>query len=719
MAKDVVVFSPTGERGVVPREQLKEAMAQGYRLPTQSEYDQADLEKKYEETPTWQKWAALSKLSPIGRVASLIPAVDEAMPSPPAIQAVEEGIKRSVGIGPVNAGALGQSVTASLDPGYAEKVRQLRSAYPTTSLAGEITGGVGTALQPAGTSQLLSGYAQSPLAKLAARGAGTVADTVGWGMSRNLADGIMEGKDGEALAEKMMASVGTDALWGIGGFAAGETIGGVVGAVAKRGSRGVPKLGALEPEAQQTIRTIDEMLDNSFKPDGSTYKFRPKSTEQIVSWAKEQNKYWSDELQKSIRAIDREAPAVRPEEVLEWSEQITKGLEWEPAKQAAFGTQTSKLAQRASATEMTLEDLAKYVEGIPEKNALSSEYKNHARAFLFDLLEKQGAGPEYEQAKRFWIATKELQEMSGGAAGKSLADAISPLTSMMGVKGWAAGKVLGVLDAHLGEATARSAVNAVLNRQAVLAHVRRVDDTIAGKVRQFIESSTPPSSSINPFRDIHEDFDKTSKEISDAGSNLPYTTQQMANAVHGISWDMKPVSQRVTLKGTNTLQNLRMRLDAMHQSIAQPKSVTPLAAPKTQLPDSAKYQWLREQRAVRQPLTMLDDMRMHQVYPPAVEALKENWPKLYEQIAEEIVTQASEVKQPLTRAQYEVIAQVLGQPSDGVAGDQAFGDWVAKMAYNPSKKSSIKSIGNQRSRSPGSASMAQTDSQRTAMAGST
>jgi hypothetical protein len=402
---------------------------------------------------------------------------------------------------------------------------------------------------------------------------------------------------------------------------------------------------------------------------------------------------------------------------------MMKATEWEPNLQKVFEGQGAKLVQKAenSGGELSLRDMAKYVDEIPEKTPASIEYKEAARKFLFDLMEKERPSPEFEQAKRFWAATEEIKSLgdavrAGPGTHPAHAGLLSGAAHLFGIKGLIATKVLTALgDKAFGEASMQTAANAVLNRQAVLAHVKRVDDSIAAGVRKFLEQGTPPSAGLNPFRDISDDFDKTSKEVSDAGANLPYTTQQMANSVHGISQDMPAVAGHVTAKASSNLQNLRMRLDALHQSIVQPKSVTPLAAPKTQLPDSSKYQWLREQRAIRNPLSILDDIQHHQVYPPAVEALKENWPKVYEQLSQEMLTQASEVKEPLSRGQYEVIAQVLGQPSDGVAGDVDFGDWLSKMAYNPMKKSSIKSIGNQREKSQGVANMSQTDSQRVAI----
>src|SRR5262245_34144843 len=168
MAKEIVVYSPTGDRGVIPREQLKDALAQGYRLPTQAEYDQADLEKEYDKQPGWARAVGVVKhLGPVPYLAGeVIGAVaDTPVKAPPELEAYKHGVMRSVGVGPVNVGALAQSAMGAYDPQYAETIRKEKSAFPLTSLGGEIAGGVGSALNGPSTGTALSGYAKSPLAQ--------------------------------------------------------------------------------------------------------------------------------------------------------------------------------------------------------------------------------------------------------------------------------------------------------------------------------------------------------------------------------------------------------------------------------------------------------------------------------------------------------------------------------------------------------------------------
>lgn len=229
----VQVVTVDGQKGSVDEADVSALVRSGGRVQTQEEISEAKLQKEYDAASTGQKI--------VGNIAGRVGGYGVPHPQ---VEAFATGLVGGA-TGDLGAGAARQIKEATeghaAGEQYAETVKSLETAYPTTTTAGEVTGfGLGLAggaATPVGAigvageaveqsaARALSGLATRGVAgralatggKLAARGA---AEGALFGASEQIGQDMLEDKP--INGEKLFAAAGHGAL-------AGAAVGGVLG----------------------------------------------------------------------------------------------------------------------------------------------------------------------------------------------------------------------------------------------------------------------------------------------------------------------------------------------------------------------------------------------------------------------------------------------------------------------------------------------------------
>jgi hypothetical protein len=101
-------------------------------------------------------------------------------------------------------------------------------------------------------------------------------------------------------------------------------------------------------------------------------------------------------------------------------------------------------------------------------------------------------------------------------------------------------------------------------------------------------------------------------------------------------------------------------LDHYPRNPVPPTGMGPPAPYKPSKAELARYGVI--DRAVHQPLTLLEDFRQNRLSPDAVQAVKVTSPQIYQQIVGEVQQQLAELKKPLSYAKQTQASLLFGAP---------------------------------------------------------
>lgn len=319
-------------------------------------------------------------------------------------------------------------------------------------------------------------------------------------------------------------------------------------------------------------------------------------------------------------------------------------------------------------------DLMKY------KGAFS-DLRNRYETILTDGIRTHGdAGliKEYESAKEGYKAFNWLEKASakdvGAATGNSLMDRIAGYASGRvagvvgalagGPVGYAIGEGLGSLGAGLIRKHGSFIKSDVFQRLGKLAATEvasaRIDGRISEGVGSFLRGTRAEASSRSIPRESADSYVRQAQQVTRLAQN-PEALQAHIEKSIGVLGPQAPnLTRALAMKASNDISFLASKAPKVIQNF---NSLTPqLEKPRfsrDQVAAFAKYM-----QGVRDPLSLVDDLRRGTVSRETVDAVRATSPKIYDQIRNEVIEQSTSLNNKLSYAKKLQLGILFQAPTD-------------------------------------------------------
>lgn len=305
----------------------------------------------------------------------------------------------------------------------------------------------------------------------------------------------------------------------------------------------------------------------------------------------------------------------------------------------------------------------------------------------------QEALTRYMRDVEGFASNVEKHYAGGKAEGKAIADMKASLGTMRGTldRTAKAAKLTNQLQAARAEEMASGIGGAIglitdaasrkfttLDRLASIERgVKRIDEGIRGGVKAFLAPNgggvtnadlargmkLPPKAK-NPAPALMDGpkskYTSRAAAISAMASNPDAQASHMARVTDNMSDHAPNTAAALSMVSARGTAYLASQLPGGH---IDPRSLTPHLE-KRRVSDIEADQWLRRYEAVENPLGVIDDMRKGKLSREAVEAMKVVYPKIYQQMQGEVMTQLVERTTPLAYAQKLQLGLLLDIPTD-------------------------------------------------------
>lgn len=157
-----------------------------------------------------------------------------------------------------------------------------------------------------------------------------------------------------------------------------------------------------------------------------------------------------------------------------------------------------------------------------------------------------------------------------------------------------------------------------------------------------------------------ESFEAEVAKLHEFASNPDRTSAGIAKSLAGLDQAAPKVSSAIAMSGARGLSFLAEKLP---MGMVDTKSLQPHLE-KVHLSDTEQARFGRYLAAVNDPMTVLKDLETNRLTPEGVEALKRVYPKIYEQVREEITTHLIAQKSPLPYAKRVELGVLFDVPTD-------------------------------------------------------
>lgn len=724
--KVVNVRNNEGVLGTVPASQLQAAIQQGYELVSPEEAQKEILQREYGGVGGAAVTAgeglvsgATAGLSDAAAIAIGGDAVREHIEKHRLANPTTSFVSQAIGtVAPLlatggaaapelAAGELGaEGLTAGRALGAG--VRAIGAPIRAIDAAGTVAERAAAALVGEGSENALARVAQKAIAT-GARGA---TEGALFGVGQAIGDSAIE--DHELTAEKLFASIGHSALYGLVGGAAFGAGGEVLGTGAK----------ALARHMSPALREVAETQAwKSLIPAGSM-KAATREAERIPGGARGVARQLLDDgiiaAGDSVADIAPRISAARTAA----GERVGELLE--EATTAGAKISTSKVAQRVERdvlreletmpnlnkpaiakvraflddmivslgdeTSLTgLRDFRRRVESVTKYDVAADNATNAAmkqlRASLEDELIKTGDeaaskmgrdwASAYKEAKlrfqRLAVADKAAeqsvvaQSLSNNSvglrdtimAGSTAAGAIAsghPLGLLASIATGAASKVA----RERGSATVASVMDKLADMSAVRQVSERLDSRTTAAVRDFVKGGATNAAQASN-ENLGDQFSDAVKRVRAASSNPAQQAAAVDNHLSTIALTAPKVANAFRMAAVRATGYLATKIPPSankRYDTLQPQLERPRAS------DAEMASFMRSYRAVDDPESVLKDMQRGKVTSEQIEALRVVYPKLYTQLQSKAIQYISEKKGRLTYQQETQLGIMLGFPTN-------------------------------------------------------
>ncbi len=160
---------------------------------------------------------------------------------------------------------------------------------------------------------------------------------------------------------------------------------------------------------------------------------------------------------------------------------------------------------------------------------------------------------------------------------------------------------------------------------------------------------------------LRTEFDKHAHAVATMQANPALVTKKVGDALGPIGTDAPKTTAAATQVAINGLNWLASR---MPMSRNDPYSLTPQFRAGSNASDSEIAQHMRYVEALDNPTGILDKAMRGTLTPDAVEAVRDNYPQLYKQIQQDMMTSLVEAKSPLPYGRRIQIGVLLDLPTD-------------------------------------------------------
>lgn len=301
-------------------------------------------------------------------------------------------------------------------------------------------------------------------------------------------------------------------------------------------------------------------------------------------------------------------------------------------------------------------------------------------------------GAKYRLAKEAFsdLRTAEkiiVKEVARGGANRS----ISLTDTIAGGAGLVAGGGVGSIVAAAGNKLMRSygnqaaadAMNRVSRMEMLQRAAGQVDDQITGGVRGFLSGAKTAPSATAPKVTA-----ATVAAIRDATRDPAAMTERVTAMLGGKGLD------EAAPKTAQYAATAAMRIGAYLRDKA-PKAPAPTGVsfvPERQRPGSASEQarFAEAVEVANNPLSVVDDLRRGRVSREKVDALKNCYPQLYQQVRSEIASQAAELRPTLTQQQQVGLSVLFDVPVSAIMQPKNIRAFNASFAQAPGESQADK-----------------------------
>jgi len=291
--------------------------------------------------------------------------------------------------------------------------------------------------------------------------------------------------------------------------------------------------------------------------------------------------------------------------------------------------------------------------------ALNSKFQ--ALSLIHDSLETKVARG---LTNRVFSLTDTIAGSAGGSAGIGAIVAGHPLAGAVSL---AAGPLHRFVRER-GQRLAAYALGHVGGLEAVSAHVAQVDTAIERAVTDYVERGTPRISGIFP---THQEAlpevareERTEEKMEDRFASRAGAVRELAQHpdlggaadqhLSAIAKDAPDAAREASSTIQRAVSYLSKELPpAAHLDPLRPGLETPPSR-------SEMARWLRKERAVDEPLTVIHDLRAGRLDPDTIAAAREVYPKIYADVQKRVLMQMQETARPISRQERLQLGEAFG-----------------------------------------------------------
>lgn len=268
-----------------------------------------------------------------------------------------------------------------------------------------------------------------------------------------------------------------------------------------------------------------------------------------------------------------------------------------------------------------------------------------------DAYEKANKG--FQAAKFLEDATKERTAKSGGNLALTLSSKIASAAGSVagsflgGAAGGIAGGALGLVGGNLARSHGDFAAAEVLHRLSKLAAVEKASLQIDNRITNSVSSFVHGTRGEFVTRNIKEDpksYARQAQEITALANNPPAMMAKIEHGIGNLGPQAPGMTKMLAQKAANDYAFLASKAPKARLS-------TTTLTPQFEKPHMSHIEAMkfgRYVRGVRDPLSLLDELKQGNVSRETVEAVQATSPKLYAQIRENVIDECAKLGSKLS-----------------------------------------------------------------------
>lgn len=269
-----------------------------------------------------------------------------------------------------------------------------------------------------------------------------------------------------------------------------------------------------------------------------------------------------------------------------------------------------------------------------------------------------------EQGQRMFGLGSMAFGFTGANVGADAAESVGIPRPIGYLGGFALGAGIGSYVKSRGDFAAYELLTKAQKMQVLQRMSAVLDASIRSKAKQFFDTQVPVAAVLakegkkrsEPESSLRDEFERKSGEVSRVIANPAYLTDQMGNHLGPLS-QIAPQTQAAAVSRVHqNLQYLHDRLPRNQMSSLFPQLNSPL------LSDSEMYQWLEQERTLKDPEGSVDRLIEGRMSTAAAEALRDNYPTIYGKVVDSLFQEAVGRTEPPDHQKLVHLSVLLGQP---------------------------------------------------------